>query len=108
MAPVSLGTVEGHAERPDQRRRWRRRPGTAWRRTLSGLVVLGPGRSEPVAVTGSVGELWALLERPRTVDELVTTLSSQYEVAPARLEQDVAELLHRLDEAGVLDTLPPG
>jgi len=88
-------------------RRWRRRPGTTWRRTLRGVVVLAPAAPEPVAVTGSVDELWALLDRPRSLPELVSALSESFDVPSEVLAADVARVLDQLDAAGALEALAP-
>ena len=103
--PGTVPAVEGSPAHP-RPRRWRRRPGVLWRRTLRGLVVLAPDGDEPVAVTGSVDELWDLLETPHRLDELVGTLASRYpDIDPTVLEGDVGAVLDRLEEVGALERL---
>jgi hypothetical protein len=68
--------------------------------------VLAPDGDEPVAVTGSVDELWDLLETPHRLDELVGTLASRYpDIDPTVLEGDVGAVLDRLEEVGALERL---
>lgn len=42
------------------------------------------------------GEVWTLIERAASVEEMVTTLTSQYQAAPDEIERSVGELLDRL------------
>jgi len=97
------------AARPpaDPHPRWRRQPGASWRDTLRGVVVLAPGGDEPVTITGSGGVVWGLLDRPRTIEELVSELSQRYPTDPATIRADVVELLAQLASKGALEELPP-
>lgn len=42
------------------------------------------------------GEVWTLIERTASVEEMVATLTSHYEAAPDEIERSVGELLDRL------------
>ena len=47
--------------------------------------------------------LWALIQRPTTLADLVAKLSEEYDVEPARLERDVRELLDDLARRGLVE-----
>jgi hypothetical protein len=72
------------------------------------VVVLAPEVPEPVAVTGSVGPLWQLLETPQSLPELVDALVTAYDVPREVLTTDVARVLEQLDAAGALEAVGPG
>jgi hypothetical protein len=46
-------------------------------------------------------DAWDLLERPRSVDEIVGTLLERYEVDRPTLESDIGKLIDQLCEAGL-------
>jgi hypothetical protein len=82
-------------------RRFARDPHTLSRRTLDAVVVLPPGRGDPVTVSGAGPALWALLRDPCTLDELATSLQlSDREVA------SMTTALAQLSECGALLELP--
>jgi hypothetical protein len=47
--------------------------------------------------------LWSLLVEPRTVEELRETLIAEYEVEPARCEEDLLALLENLHSKGLIE-----
>jgi hypothetical protein len=47
--------------------------------------------------------LWNLLVEPRTVEELRETLLAEYEVEPARCEEDLLALLEKLHSKGLIE-----
>ncbi len=49
------------------------------------------------------GRIWALLETPRSLPELISILADEYEVQPDRLAPDVAELAGKLAELSLVD-----
>jgi len=46
--------------------------------------------------------IWALLEQPRTLDELVASLTQEYDVPPATCSEETATFLAALRERGML------
>lgn len=46
--------------------------------------------------------IWDLLEHPRSVEELVATLTAQYDVPPDRCRTEVEAFLDQLDAAGLV------
>ena len=71
------------------------------------MVVLAPGADEPVTVAGSGGEVWDLLDRPRSAEELVSELSGRFAADPETIRADVVALLAELVDAGALEEVPP-
>jgi len=70
---------------------------------LAGETVLLDLHSESYFGLDKVGtRVWQLLNEGREVSCLVDILLDEYEVERAVLEQDVAELLDRLSEAGLI------
>lgn len=47
--------------------------------------------------------VWALVQTPRTVEEICSTIQSEYDVEAARCERDVIDLLHRLEGSGLVE-----
>lgn len=80
--------------------RFVRHPGTLWRRTLDGVVVLAPDSETPLRITGAGHALWMLLAEPATVEELVGDLASVYGRTAAEVGADVERVLRQLSEAG--------
>jgi Coenzyme PQQ synthesis protein D (PqqD) len=68
--------------------------------------VLAPGAEEPLTVTGSGQDVWDLLDRPQSTEELVSALSSRFTADPATIRDDVVALVERLAAAGALEELP--
>jgi hypothetical protein len=48
------------------------------------------------------GEIWELMKEPITIQELVTTLQSQYNVAPTDCKEHVTDFLSQLLEQGLV------
>ena len=53
-------------------------------------------------------DVWKLLERSPTLEEIVDHLTREYEVNPARCRADVASLLTRLADARLVMAEPSG
>ncbi|MFD4817503.1 lasso peptide biosynthesis PqqD family chaperone [Peribacillus butanolivorans] len=48
------------------------------------------------------GEIWELMKEPITIDELVKTLQSQYDVAQTECEEQVTDFINQLLEHGLV------
>ncbi|MGE7636529.1 lasso peptide biosynthesis PqqD family chaperone [Peribacillus frigoritolerans] len=48
------------------------------------------------------GEIWDLMKEPVTIQELVTTLQSQYDVAQTECEKQVTDFINQLLEQGLV------
>ena len=70
---------------------------------VGGETVLLDLESEHYFGLDAVGtRIWGLIGEGASVDAMVDTLLQEYEVERATLEADVAELLSRLAEAGLI------
>ena len=49
--------------------------------------------------------IWEALEKPRTLDELVTTVADAYDVSPERAREDLEVFLGEAQAAGVVQTV---
>jgi hypothetical protein len=47
--------------------------------------------------------IWALIQEPRTITDLLHILLSEFDVDSARCEQDLRLLLRNLNEAGLVE-----
>ena len=47
--------------------------------------------------------VWALIQEPRTIDEIVGTIAKEYEVEPERFERDLTKLLQDLQSANLVE-----
>lgn len=47
--------------------------------------------------------LWSLLAEPRTVEDLRQTLIAEYEVEPAKCEEDLLALLENMHSKGLIE-----
>jgi Coenzyme PQQ synthesis protein D (PqqD) len=82
---------------------WHRAETVLWRRTLDGVVVLGPAASaEPVALRGPAADIWELLTEPMSVAGLVAALADGYGVAGEGIADDVQRAVGALAEVGAL------
>lgn len=62
------------------------------------------GRYFALDAVGS--RIWALLESSRSLPEICAALCLEYDVDPTRCEIEVADLMRKLDEAGLVDVVP--
>jgi hypothetical protein len=51
--------------------------------------------------------IWSLIEQPRTLGEICSTLVEQFAVAPEDCRRDVVALLRELQADGLIRTDPP-
>ncbi|CAN5807355.1 hypothetical protein BH23ACT11_BH23ACT11_01060 [soil metagenome] len=49
------------------------------------------------------GRIWELVQEPRVVRVIQSTIAEEYEVEPARAERDVLALLHQLVDEGLIE-----
>lgn len=73
-------------------------------RELRGESVLLDLASERYFGLDEVGTgMWRALTGAKTIDQAIQVLESEYDVEPARLRSDVAALVQKLAEAGLVD-----
>ncbi|MDB5722998.1 MAG: hypothetical protein JWP15_3616 [Alphaproteobacteria bacterium] len=51
--------------------------------------------------------IWSMIEQPRSLDEICSTLVEQFDVQPEACRGDVVELLRELQADGLVRTDPP-
>jgi PqqD family protein of HPr-rel-A system len=62
---------------------WRRDPVLPFQRMDEETIVVDPRSREVHLLNGTAARIWELLERERSMEELVTALGDEYEGAPA-------------------------
>ena len=67
-----------------------------------GFMMKGQGPTDYIGVGGAGGEIWKLLERPRTMGELCAQLADNYGVGVDELRADVAAFVQGLAARGAL------
>lgn len=72
------------------------------RRLLDGLLLLVPGSSEPLKISSPGEVLWALLEPPMRVGDLVVDLAEIYSAPSATVRSDVESILDELRAIGAI------
>jgi len=65
-------------------------------------VIVVPARREMHELDETATFLWRELEGSRSVAELVEALCGEFEVEPARAEEDVRAFVARLEEKGLV------
>lgn len=81
---------------------YRRRPDVLWRRSLDAVLCLPPGASEPVTLAATGPEVWDLLERPCSVDQLASELAQRHGIDAQTVARAVLPLLERLAVLGLV------
>lgn len=86
--------------------RYVRAPEALHRRTLDHALVRLPGG--PLhTLSGTAAEVWALLDRARSVEEVTATLARRYAAAGPEIGGDVTALVETLVDAGVVVPVAP-
>jgi coenzyme PQQ biosynthesis protein PqqD len=70
---------------------------------VDGSAVIVLADAGEVTVLNPVGtSVWDLIDGARTVADIVAAIQAEYDVSAAQAEQDVAQFLNTLVEAGAL------
>ena len=51
--------------------------------------------------------IWEAIEKPRTVDELVTLVADAYDVTPEKAREDIEVFLNEAQAAGIVQMVSP-
>lgn len=81
---------------------YRRNPEVLSRRHANGVLLLCPGAERPLFLEGSAPAVWALLERPASLGDLVEDLAEVFGRASSVLLPDLKSLLENLMIEGAL------
>jgi hypothetical protein len=79
-----------------------RDPTARWRRCIDGVVVMAGDADEPMFLSAPGDAIWRLLEEPRTVDELIDELATEFAGDRASIADDVAAFVVDLRRAGLI------
>ena len=79
------------------------REGLLWEQIDDEVIVLELDNSVYFRVNGTGAELWGLLERSATPEELAKVLVDNYELEPARAFADVEAFLKALEAARMIE-----
>ncbi|MGH2579344.1 MAG: PqqD family protein [Actinomycetota bacterium] len=80
-------------------------PGVLARNVGGDLILAAVGREGFQVLSATAGDVWRLLERPMTVEQLVETVSSVYSVSGEVISRDMDELLAHLLELGLIESV---
>lgn len=86
---------------------WQRDPRVLWRGVGEGVLLLPPGSADSVTLSGSAGRLWALLDQPLTIPQLVERLAGHYAMDEASIESAVADTVEVLAERQAVVAVGP-
>jgi hypothetical protein len=86
--------------------RWARDERVLWRLGPGFVVLLAPGDAAPISLRGTGVALWAALDRPRTVPEVVAQLAGEFDADPDVVRPDIEPVIARLAEAGAIRSVP--
>lgn len=77
-----------------------------WRNSGDDVLVAGLRGEDLQVLSGTACHVWALLDRPRTLAEVVAILGDHYHAAHEVIARDVAHLLEDLRRRGLVDATP--
>ena len=72
------------------------------------VIILGLDESMYYGLSSTGVRIWELVQTPRTVDEILETVISEYEVDRHRAESDLEALLIELHNRGLIAIIEPG
>jgi hypothetical protein len=80
-----------------------------WRRVVDGVLLLPPDSDELMLLTGSGGEIWHALARPRSMTALAAMLAARYDVGEQQLlSQVLPPTLDELERRRAVRRVVPG
>jgi hypothetical protein len=81
---------------------WHRDERALWRRSFERIVLLAPGRDEPLVLEGTGRLVWELLDEPRRAPVLQATLAELFGRDADDVECELTPFLEELRAAGAL------
>ena len=66
------------------------------------VIILGLDDSMYYGLSGTGARIWELLQTPHTIEEIVTTITGEFDVDRARVEADLDLLLADLQSRGLI------
>ena len=77
----------------------------AWQQIDGEVVIVDLRDSRYFSLNDSAADLWILLDRGATTEELVAALTTKYGIGIAEAEQDVSDLVSQLVALGMVVSL---
>lgn len=71
------------------------------------VIILGLDDSMYYGLSGTGARIWELLQAPRTIEEILTTITAEFEVDRQRAETDLDALLADLQSRGLVAITRP-
>ena len=65
-------------------------------------IVLDPDAGHYWSMSPVSGRIWELIQQPRPLGHILEVLLDEYDVAPERCEQEVREVLARMQQHGLI------
>jgi hypothetical protein len=81
---------------------WHRDDRVLWRRSFERIVLLAPGREEPLVLEGTGRLVWELLDEPQRASVLHTALAELFARDVTDVDREVTPFLAELCAAGAL------
>jgi hypothetical protein len=66
------------------------------------VIILGLDDSMYYGLSGAGARIWELLQAPRAIEEIVTTIAAEFDVERGRVESDLDTLLADLQSRGLI------
>lgn len=66
------------------------------------VIILGLDDSMYYGLSGTGARVWELLQAPRTIEEIVVTITSEFDADRSRVEADLDSLLADLESRGLI------
>jgi hypothetical protein len=66
------------------------------------VIILGLDDSMYYGLTGTGARIWELVQTPRTIDDILTTITGEFEVDRERAQADLDALLADLQSRGLI------
>ena len=84
---------------------WRRRADTLFRRAPDGVLVISLGGGDPIWLSAPGDAIWALLDAPLAIDELVERLADQFGAPVDTVRTDCLATLNELEARGLVESV---
>ncbi|MDF2990314.1 MAG: PqqD family peptide modification chaperone [Microbacterium sp.] len=87
--------------------RWHRAPAVLWTDDDDVVYVVDPEGKDPflvLALEGTAAAIWRRLEAHPALDDVITSIALEYELAPDDVGTAVADFLRGLSESGLATT----
>lgn len=81
--------------------------GILQRRLTDGIILLGPGSTEPISLSGSAVVLWDTLDASSDEAQLISAMQQRFRGDPDRIASDVTWTLETFRRSGLIEVVDP-